>query len=113
MNFNTFLFWQNVKKESSEQDPCSELAKSLSRVEAVLAEAREAESDTDNFTGGKPETDSDDEPLSSLEQTTFVNVGLDSAGTTESHTQEEFLAPGAPSTSKTISSTNTQTTTSG
>lgn len=96
-----------------EQDPCSELAKSLSRVEAVLAEAREVESDNDHFAGGKPETDSDDEPLSSLEPTTFVNVGLDSSGTAESCTQREFLAPGAPSTSKTVNSTNAQTATSG
>ncbi|KAK6629622.1 hypothetical protein RUM43_003439 [Polyplax serrata] len=103
----------HVKQESLEQDPCSELAKSLSRVEAVLAEARETESDTDQFASAKPETDSDDEPLSTLETTSFVNVDLDGTGTTESHTQGEFLAPGAPSTSKTISSTNSQTATSG
>ncbi|KAL0275163.1 UNVERIFIED_CONTAM: hypothetical protein PYX00_003109 [Menopon gallinae] len=104
---------QHVKQEGLEQDPCSELAKSLSRVEAVLAEAREAESDNDHFATGKAETDSDDEPLSSLEPTTFVNVGLDGSGTSESRTQGEFLAPGAPSTSKTSNSTNAQTTTSG
>lgn len=102
-----------MKQEGLEQDPCSELAKSLSRVEAVLAEAREAESDNDHFATGKAETDSDDEPLSSLEPTTFVNVGLDGSGTSESRTQGEFLAPGAPSTSKTSNSTNAQTTTSG
>ena len=108
-----------MKQESLEQDPCSELAKSLSRVEAVLAEAREAESDNEPFPSGKPETDSDDEPLSSLEPTTFVNVELDGSGTgtgtTESPhaTRGEFLAPGAPSTSKTINSTNSQTATSG
>lgn len=106
-----------MKQESLEQDPCSELAKSLSRVEAVLAEAREAESDNEPFPSGKPETDSDDEPLSSLEPTTFVNVELDGSGTgtTESPhaTRGEFLAPDAPSTSKTINSTNSQTATSG
>lgn len=92
-----------LKEEAVEQDQGSELAKSLSRVEAVLAddgrggseEEEETESeeegsnseDSGDDDGGeapsKEEAESDEEPYEPLEPTTFVNVslaGCDEAG---------------------------------
>jgi hypothetical protein len=92
-----------LKEEAVEQDQGSELAKSLSRVEAVLADddrggsEDEEESDSEDEgsnsedsgddDGGeapsKEEAESDEEPYERLEPTTFVNVslaGCDEAG---------------------------------
>jgi hypothetical protein len=92
-----------LKEEAVEQDQGSELAKSLSRVEAVLAdddrggsedeEESESEDEGSNSDesvdddGGeapsKEEAESDEDPYEPLEPTTFVNVslaGCDEAG---------------------------------
>ena len=96
-----------LKEEAVEQDQGSELAKSLSRVEAVLAddgrggseEEEEEEEETESEEEGsnsedsgdddggeapsKEEAESDEEPYEPLEPTTFVNVslaGCDEAG---------------------------------
>ena len=93
-----------LKEEAVEQDQGTELAKSLSRVEAVLAddgrggseeeEEEETESEEEGSNsedsgddGGeapsKEEAESDEEPYEPLEPTTFVNVslaGCDEAG---------------------------------
>lgn len=82
--------------EGVEQDAGSELAKSLSRVEAVLAEARDA--DSDHFADtAKPETDSDDDvPLSALEATAFVNVASSSAPSTSAATDTASASTAQP-----------------
>ena len=93
-----------LKEEAVEQDQGSELAKSLSRVEAVLADdgrggSEEEEEETESEEEGsnsedsgdddvgeapsKEEAESDEEPYEPLEPTTFVNVslaGCDEAG---------------------------------
>lgn len=103
--YNFVLKQLVLKEEAVEQDQGSELAKSLSRVEAVLAddgrggseeEEEETESEEegsnsedsgDDDDGGeapsKEEAESDEEPYEPLEPTTFVNVslaGCDEAG---------------------------------
>jgi hypothetical protein len=102
--YNFVLKQLVLKEEAVEQDQGSELAKSLSRVEAVLAddgrggseeEEEETESeeegsnseDSGDDDGGeapsKEEAESDEEPYEPLEPTTFVNVslaGCDEAG---------------------------------
>lgn len=108
-NYNCLHFYHHLfyvaqlvlKEEAVEQDQGSELAKSLSRVEAVLADddrggsedEEESESedegsnsedsgDDDDDDGGggeapsKEEAESDEEPYEPLEPTTFVNVSL-------------------------------------
>lgn len=70
--------------DCGEPDPGSEIASNLSQVEAVLAEARDADSDGDHLAEtSKLETDSDDDvPLSALEPTAFVNVSAPSTSAT-------------------------------
>lgn len=85
---------QAVKNDCAEQDPASDLANSLSRVEAVLAEARDADSDGDNFAEtGKHETDSEDDvPLSALEPSSFVNSAVSTAPSTSTKTETSTSA---------------------
>lgn len=101
-----------LKEEAVEQDQGSELAKSLSRVEAVLAddcrggseeeEESESEDEGSNSEGSgeddggeapsKEEAESDEEPYGPLEPTTFVNVslaGCDEAGPSGIQQQEQ------------------------
>lgn len=107
-NFVTQLV---LKEEAVEQDQGSELAKGLSRVEAVLAddcrggsEDEESESedegsnseDSGEDDGGevpsKEEAESDEEPYGPLEPTTFVNVslaGCDEAGPSGMQQQQQ------------------------
>lgn len=68
-----------------EADAGSEMASNLSRVEAVLADARDADSDGDHLAEtSKLETDSDDDvPLSALEPTAFVNSAPSTSATTD------------------------------
>ncbi|XP_023717679.1 zinc finger protein 836 isoform X7 [Cryptotermes secundus] len=101
-----------LKEEAVEQDQGSELAKGLSRVEAVLADdckggsedEDESESedegsnseDSGEDDGGeapsKEEAESDEEPYGPLEPTTFVNVslaGCDEAGPSGMQQQQQ------------------------